>query len=161
MRLRRQLALLTGLLAILAPVWLAVAHRQQRQLDFELEEVVGRHDPAAVARLLRAGADARVNEDLGPGYGHGVALDALLSNDPESLDLLLRYGADPNFREGASGYTLLMLAASKGQRSLVEVLLRRGADPCIETDGKTAADCAAKYPALARMLQCPGPRSRQ
>jgi ankyrin repeat protein len=49
------------------------------------------------------------------------------NQEPELVELLIDAGADPNSADG-DGLTPLMLAAARGQRDLVQVLLKRGAD---------------------------------
>jgi ankyrin repeat protein len=64
------------------------------------------------------------------------------AEDEETIRCLLEAGALVDDRAGG-GYTPLHLAASRGSASLVEMLLRRGADASARTDeGRTAADIA-------------------
>lgn len=58
------------------------------------------------------------------------------------VDLLLRYGADPNERNGF-GVPILILATQDDNLAVVELLLQAGADPNLEDeDGMTALDYA-------------------
>lgn len=92
--------------------------------------------------------------------------------DPTMLQLLLRHGANPNFRNalrydaemdsttgGAvtfAGQTALTRAAQDGQYTAVRLLLEHGADPTIpREDGKTPATLASEYkhPDIAALLK--------
>ncbi|KAL8587219.1 hypothetical protein ACOMHN_013304 [Nucella lapillus] len=65
-----------------------------------------------------------------------------MNNDLEIVVRLLDQGADINIMDGKSGRTVLFHAAETNQRSAVELLLSRGADPEI-------ANYAGVVPALA------------
>lgn len=64
----------------------------------------------------------------------------------ELVDLLLD-GRTVNLRsENCGGSTLILNAASVGNRDLVEYLISRGADPYLTNDyGTNAVDCAKEY----------------
>jgi uncharacterized protein len=53
---------------------------------------------------------------------------AVGAGDVDHVKTLLRYGANPNFRDPASGLTILHVAAGRGDGVLVRVLLEGGAD---------------------------------
>jgi ankyrin repeat protein len=53
---------------------------------------------------------------------------AVLAGDCEQTRTLLRYGANPNFRDAATGLTILHVAAGRGDATLVRILLEAGAD---------------------------------
>jgi ankyrin repeat protein len=103
--------------------------------------------------LLEAGAEV---DALSGNYMQNSALHATLagSGDIPTAHLLLDRGAGPNVR-GASGYTPLMIAASRGNTVMVERLLALGADPSATADdGKTAMEIATErgFPELAERL---------
>ena len=78
---------------------------------------------------------------------------------PALLRLLLgsaKLGDAVNRPEEEQGFTPLMLAARRGSRECVELLLAAGADPAItNVQGKTALDIALvnKRAAVAELLQ--------
>lgn len=49
--------------------------------------------------------------------------------DPRIVELLLKYGADPNIPYGSSEWTLYPIVAALKKPEIVELLLRYGADP--------------------------------
>jgi ankyrin repeat protein len=65
-----------------------------------------------------------------------------LGRNPETIQLLLAAGADPNARQ-TGGFTPIFSAAAANRRDLVEILIASGADPAIQNDfGQTAAGFA-------------------
>jgi ankyrin repeat protein len=65
-----------------------------------------------------------------------------LGRNPETIQLLLAAGADPNARQTA-GYTAMFSAAAANRRDLAEILIAHGADPALQNDfGQTAATFA-------------------
>jgi len=88
---------------------------------------------------------------------HGAQVDAVSKNpqanqplhatlalgrNPETIQLLLAAGADPNARQTA-GYTAMFSAAAANRRDLAEILIAHGADPALQNDfGQTAATFA-------------------
>lgn len=97
--------------------------------------------PEAVVELLERGAavdavshNAQRNQSL-----HAAVA---LGRNPETVQLLLERGADPNALQ-AGGFTALFSVAAAGRRDLAELLVRRGADASIQSEGgKTAATFA-------------------
>ncbi|KAK7497100.1 hypothetical protein BaRGS_00011630 [Batillaria attramentaria] len=67
---------------------------------------------------------------------------AVINNDLDIVKTLLDHNADINIMDGKSGRTVLFHAAEGNQRTAVELLLRRGADPEI-------ANYAGVIPAMA------------
>lgn len=97
------------------------------EVDHPTVAVGKRSRPGAVARSVLAADLARASE----------------SNDTERIRLLLDRGADVNGRD-TGGATLLILAAARGNESLVELLLKRGANPnAKDRNGDTALIHAA------------------
>jgi uncharacterized protein len=108
----------------------------------------------ACALLLEHGAHIH---KLSRNPMHNQALHACtaLSQDPETIRLLIAQGADVNFAQ-AGGYTPLHQAAAAGNREIVQLLLEAGADPEKRCDqGKTPADYASErgYGEIAALLQ--------
>ena len=82
-------------------------------------------DIARLEQLLAQGADA--NQPAGVNDWPPL-MHAIHKNQRESVRVLLRHGADPNYR-GAHGNTPLMMAAGYGYADIVRALLDGGADP--------------------------------
>ncbi|MGC2310299.1 MAG: ankyrin repeat domain-containing protein [Candidatus Babeliaceae bacterium] len=55
------------------------------------------------------------------------------AKDPESAELLLRYGANPNFKENRVGGTPLHWRVSDNNKEVAALLLKYGANPYIQT----------------------------
>lgn len=56
-----------------------------------------------------------------------------LGRNPETIQLLLEAGADPNARQTA-GFTAIFSAAAANRRDLAELLIKHGANPGIRND---------------------------
>ena len=105
-----------------------------------LHRAVERDDSGEVARLLKAGADAKaVNR-----YGAAPIAIACSRGNSEIIEQLIRAGADANTAL-PEGETCLMSAASAGSLAAVKALLVRGANVnAVETwKGQTALMWAA------------------
>ena len=110
--------------------------------------------PEATALLLAAGADH------GAVSGNAMAnqpLHAAIAGrgDPDVVAALIAAGADASYAAG-SLWTPLHLAASRGNETLCDTLIEKGAAPTARSaDGKTAADIAAErgHAALAGDLR--------
>ncbi len=95
----------------------------------------------AVLRLLAAGAQIDA-EDSG---GYTAMMLAAGNNHLDVVDLLISSGAMVDHQERTRGWTALIWATTQGHTSMVERLLRDGADRTLkDTSGKTAADWARK-----------------
>ncbi|MFZ5625507.1 MAG: ankyrin repeat domain-containing protein [Gemmatimonadota bacterium] len=95
-------------------------------------------------RFLALGADPAAPS---ANYMTNTALHAALAGarDRTTVEVIARALPDPDIR-AAAGYTPLMLAASRGDGALVELLMGMGADPGVRSDdGKTAADYAGEH----------------
>jgi ankyrin repeat protein len=97
--------------------------------------------PEAVRLLLENGAPVdAVSKNAQKNQPLHAAL--ALGRNPETIQLLLEAGADPNARQTA-GFTAIFSAAAANRRDLVEILIASGADPAIQNDfGQTAATFA-------------------
>lgn len=97
-----------------------------------------------VEYLLKAGANPNYKATLRDGSAMYLAAGG---NWPEVLELLLKYGGDPNLR-AYSNEPLLIIAVSQFRRENIDLLLRYGADINIHIGGNysnaddTAADVA-------------------
>ncbi len=97
--------------------------------------------PTCVYTLIaqRARVDAVSNNPQRNQPLHAVLA---LSRNPETIELLLRCGADPNAVQ-VGGFTPIFSAASANRRDLAELLVKHGANPHPKNDqGKTPADYA-------------------
>jgi len=97
--------------------------------------------PEAVQLLLSKGAkvDAVSNN---PQSNQPLHAALALSRNPETIQLLLQAGADPNARQTA-GFTALFSVAAANRRDLAEILIAAGADPALtNTFGQSAASYA-------------------
>ena len=142
--------------------------------DMELMDAVIRCDPARVEALLEAGADpnemengdaaliwaawnnqteiacllveygANVNKI---GIAGGTAISGAVDFDNiELARLLISKGADANETLLVDGITLLMSAASKGNKEMVQLLLDNGAVPeAVDKKGHSAVDYAVDH----------------
>jgi Ankyrin repeats (3 copies) len=102
------------------------------------------NDAAEAARLLEAGADP--NEGRFPGGGMPPLFLAIQRQDLMLVRLMADKGADLEARD-ASGSTPLMWAAfnETGDATIVEELLRHGADPmAANKSGETALNWASR-----------------
>jgi ankyrin repeat protein len=96
-----------------------------------------------VNKLLRHGAT--VNMVSPRGRLDSTALTLAAGNGQDAvLALLLKAGADADWRTARDGYTALMLAAELGHGSTVTLLLAAGANPDLkDRNGNTACELAA------------------
>ena len=100
-------------------------------------------DVAATRALLDAGVSP--DEDYDDGFT--LLYQAVINNRPEVARLLIERGAKVNAVD-KRGMTPLLYAASTdyGDASIVNLLLKAGADPAARTkEGLTATDLARKY----------------
>jgi hypothetical protein len=133
--------------------------------------------------LLELGADPNVTTDnnascesCGQQEGSTPLMSALrwyeLTYDPTMFRILLKHGADPNYRnqsqynsewdattQGAvtfAGQTVLTRAAEDGYYTLARLALEHGADPTLpREDGKTPEEIAREYkhPNIAELIE--------
>lgn len=148
---------------IAATVGIALEVRQTR-LDRDLILALKRHDADIAIRLLLEGADANARDkpftrvtiqsafaDLSanlrgkkPPTGaqaHPVAIAVWYAGNlpeyPESVPMmraLLEHGADPNAKNEAGDYSVLLSAVAANHLETVSLLLAHGADPNYHTD---------------------------
>jgi ankyrin repeat protein len=71
---------------------------------------------------------------------------AAIRGDRSTVELCLTSGLDPNVREAVTGKTGLMMAAEKGHKEVVQLLIKKGADKKLtireSSKEKTAYDLA-------------------
>jgi uncharacterized protein len=97
--------------------------------------------PEATAVLLTHGAHVH-RFSRNPMHNQPLHACIALSQDAETVRLLIAQGADVNM-EQAGGYTPLHQAAAAGLAELTQILLEAGANPsCVCHQGKTPADYA-------------------
>jgi ankyrin repeat protein len=105
-----------------------------------MKAAAGGHDKA-VASLLRLGAAPELaDRDGWTALMHAAAHPS--SGSVSAIHDLVRAGAAVNRRAGPNGKTPLMIAAEKGNDLATDELLRSGADPTLQSVGKTALDFA-------------------
>ena len=73
---------------------------------------------------------------------------AIRRNEASLLELLLQHRADPQLREEGQELPIIV-AASRGTLSCVQILLAYGADPCV-TEQLPSADLAGPRPLIVR-----------
>lgn len=115
---------------------------------------------ATMRMLMEAGAALDARD--GGKRRWPVLMHALHADRATAALALLEWGADPDACED-SGYSALMMAASRGDRWVVDELLSRGADPTAELFlGFTALDYAIGYghPDVVRILLDAAPQLR-
>jgi ankyrin repeat protein len=79
---------------------------------------------------------------------------------PETVELLLKKGANVNIQGELEGFTALMTAAAEGQVKVVRLLLLYGADSSLkDEDGDTAETFALQkgHSAVVELLRNPPP----
>lgn len=96
-------------------------------------------DVAAVAALLKEGADPNAQDDNGFAPLHYAAQESL----PAVVRLLLDAGADPNLRDTFDNGPLFRAANTEDGLEVIKALLEAGADPFAENNyGVSAAELA-------------------
>jgi uncharacterized protein len=97
--------------------------------------------PEAVRLLLENGAQVDA-VSKNPQTNQPLHAALALGRNQETIELLLKEGADPNARQ-TGGFTPIFSAAAANRRDLAEILIARGADPTIQNDfGQTASGFA-------------------
>ena len=97
--------------------------------------------PEAVQLLLDRGAPVDA-VSTNPQKNQPLHAALALGRNPETIQILLKAGADPNARQ-TGGYTAIFSAAAANRRDLVELLVAHRADPAILNDfGQSAAGFA-------------------
>jgi ankyrin repeat protein len=72
-----------------------------------------------------------------------------------AAQLLIDAGADPNCVDDDLGYTAISLAAERDDLAMVELLLKNGADPALETGtGRSALSVARQHVGNPALLAC-------
>ncbi len=121
--------------------------------DHSMAAAIASERPKQVAEMLAAGR----SPDEFDSMGFSALSMASRIGDAESIERLIRAGADPNLRDARSNdWTPLLNAIHKNQLVSVERLLALGANPSVGTsDGWTPLMMAAGYgytPLVIRLL---------
>jgi ankyrin repeat protein len=112
------------------------ADRQNYMGETALMLAVQSEQPEVVRLLLRKGASPAVTDNKG-----WTAL--MLSRSPALSTLLIREGADVDYRVTGNGITALMVAAQEGNIDLVRILIQAGAEKGLaDHNGLSALDYA-------------------
>lgn len=70
---------------------------------------------------------------------------AVIVHAYETVELLIKYGADVNKRRRCDGFTPLMLATKYQDENVLQLLLQKGADPMmVSHDGSNVLDIFEK-----------------
>ena len=108
-----------------------------------------RNDLGEMKRILARGTDVDARGESYTDDDTTALIIASGNGSKETVEFLLRKGADINDAD-ASSNSALMLAAKSGRKEVVELLIARGADVNAERDhvfgeDTTALEAAAKY----------------
>jgi ankyrin repeat protein len=112
--------------------------------DSTMSIAVERGEPAMIEALMRRGASI---DGPDPDNGLPFLSTAIFKNDIDTARLLIRKGADVNYKD-ALGFTPLHWAANVdfGDTAVLELLLKAGANPAARNgDGLTPLQLAMKY----------------
>lgn len=94
----------------------------------------------------------QIRELLNDSKGHDSPLiNAVRHEKYDTVDLLLRYGADINYQNSLE-QTALMIAVLKRDASMIRKLLSHGADTSIRSENMTAMDFAREYPQILSLF---------
>jgi ankyrin repeat protein len=110
------------------------------------------NDADLVARLLKAGANPKVRNQL----GSTPLAEAAVNSNIEMMKMLLDAGADPN-APGPDGQTPLMIASKGSNLAAAKILLDKGANPNVKEAqrGQTAlmwAAASSQGPTMRELL---------
>jgi ankyrin repeat protein len=96
-------------------------------------------------------------KDIDPKIRLEAIEESLIRKKPENAEkLIATFPPEEINTKGSLGSTALYLAANRGHKNLVKMLLERGADPAIaDAYGTTPAKAAHKYPEVFAMLSTP------
>ncbi len=114
-----------------------------------LMEAIFADNSELVSFLIRNGADINITD---PDFGETILNIMAHDGQYEKVQLLLKYGADPNIRDN-NGKTPLIHAAREGYPASVELLIEHGADPNIKDNNGDDAIRIAKYRDYREMVQ--------
>ena len=116
---------------------------------------VVQNNPAVLEALLAGGMDLQAKNGIGENALLRTLNLFISSKDPAKLklaEILIRAGIDVNCRN-ERGITALMYAAALGNETLIQLLLKHGADKTLKDgQGRTASAYldGAKYPELTK-----------
>jgi uncharacterized protein len=101
-----------------------------------------KHARVEAARLL---LDAGGNVNAADKYGYTALMEAASWNNYDDVAFLLERGADPRLKT-VNGETVLTVVgiSSLNDAKLIRLLISAGADPCVDSGGRKAADNIAQ-----------------
>ena len=152
-------------LCLVAAVVLAVARDLARPSSYtpEIVNAISHDDTARLRELLIAGADA--NDKMIPG-GTTPIFFAVQAFNPDAVELLLRYGANPNetgqqqaflwISDNATGTRWLRDATTADVEKVVRLLVAAGVDPCDrDSEGLLPSHrlAANGFPSVVKILE--------
>lgn len=144
------------ILLALAPFAIAATAAAADESPARLLDAARRGDGAAVAALVRAGADPNARDAA----GRPALVLAASAGRPDAVTALLRAGARPD-DAGRDGWTALHQAAGTGDAASARALLDAGATPDVPSRARgTALDAAERdgHAAVAALLRARGAR---
>lgn len=96
---------------------------------------------AIMEKLIEKGASVNLRD----AYGRTALMLASSGPFPTAVKLLLDHRADPDMADGEEHFTALMYAAAEGQLEIVQILLKKKANPMLkDVDGDNALTFAEK-----------------
>jgi len=82
-----------------------------------------------IKRFLELGVDPNIRDDNSSSFGDTPLLLSTYSGDTNCVELLLKYGADPNMSDTHSNHTPLFNSYMADDNDAIKLLLMYGADP--------------------------------
>ena len=112
------------LVCLLALPFAASESAMAQSPQYDLLKAVDKSDIEELEKQLREGVSPNTRQ-----RSSGTPALILAADKPEILKILLDHDANPNIADRKTGQTVLMLRATVGDVSTIQVLLEYGADP--------------------------------